>query len=297
MKNVITDLTGKINRASHIAWLAVKKRSPELALAGSLIFSAAAVGTAIWATNKVKDEGLVEEFNEAVDAVNSDPDATVAEKTRVWVVKGGKIISVYILPIGLWAASAACGVASHRIMKKRLDGITGAYLALQKAYDELIANHPELAKEKVEKQAEILKAMGEDDSFVDLTETDPRMFHFNRDTAFGAWQKNADYIRSTLTNVMKTAQMIYDGKGFIMLYEVLEMCGMHSQVTEESVAMGWLHDGKGNDVIDFGFMEYLYPLYDIDAELIVKDLILKFNCDWVLTDKNRDPASVFRKNR
>ena len=295
MNNVITNLTGKINKATHITWLAVKKRSPELALAGSLIFSAAAVGTAIWATNKVRDDGLVEEFNDAVDIVNADPNATIAEKTRVWVVKGGKIVSVYILPIGLWAASAACGVTSHKIMKKRLDGITGAYLALQKAYDELIANHPELTEEQVKKHAEELKNRVDDDFYVETDLKDPRMFHFNRDTAFGMWDKNADYIRSKLLNVMKTAQMVYDGKGFIMLNEVLEMCGMHSQITEESVAMGWLHDGKGNDTIDFGFMEYLYPMYDIDSELIVKDLILKFNCDWVITDKNRDPASVFRK--
>lgn len=295
MKNAIVKLTGKLNRMGHITLLKLRQNGPKFALAGNIIFSAAAVGAAVWATNKVRDEGLVEELHAALDEVDHDPEATVADKTRVWVNKGGKIVAVYILPFGLWAASATCGIAGHVTMEKRLDRTTAALVAYQKAYDELIAKNPELNAKKMAEHVNKQKEAGEDDLIMDDTEHDPRVFHFNRETAFGIWEKDANYIRTKLENIRKTAQMIYDGKGFIMLSEVLEMCGMHESVTEESLVLGWLHDGKGNDTIDFGFMECLYPLFDIDSELVVKDLLLRFNCDWVVTDKTRDPKHVFAR--
>ena len=295
MKNFLTGLTGKINLIGHITWLKLKQKSPEIALASSIILSAGAVGTAIWATNKVQKDGLVAELNDELDKVEADPNATIADKARVWVVKGGKIVAIYILPIGLWAASSVCSIASKEIVQKRLDRTTAALVAYKEAYDRLIAKNPELQKKMLDEHAEVVKNIGENDEFYDFTDKDPNVFHFNRNTAFGVWEKNPEFIRSKLEQIQKSAQMIYDAKGYIMQNEILEMLGMQSEETEESLVLGLLHDGKGNDKVDFGFMEYLYPMMEIDSELVVKDLILKFNCDWVVTDKNRDPSEVFRR--
>lgn len=295
MKNIITGLTGKLNLIGHITWLKLKQKSPEIALASSIILSAGAVGTAIWATNKVQKEGLVAELNDELDKVEADPNATIADKARVWVVKGGKIVAVYILPIGLWAASSVCSIASKEIVQKRLDRTTAALVAYKEAYDKLIAKNPELQKKILDDHVDELKKREDDEFYAETDLRDPNVFHFNRKTAFGVWEKNPEYIRSKLEQIQKSAQMIYDAKGYIMQNELLEMCGMQSEETEESLVLGLLHDGNGNDKVDFGFMEYLYPMMEIDSELVVKDLILKFNCDWVVTDKNRDPSEVFRR--
>ena len=291
MKELIKAATASVTKVKAIAWLKLRQKSPELALGGSIIFSAAAVGFAIWGTKKVQDEGLIEETQAMLETLDEDPDAGRRDYIQVWTMQGGKFAKLYLPSFACWSASVALGIAGHREMKKRLESVTTAYIALQKAYSDLVSKNPEIIQKNTADIANAYKN-GEykepDDMIESVDESDPRLYHFNRQTAFGMWENNAYYIRSKLERVQKNAQMIFDANGYIMLQEILEMLGMHSEIKDEKpLVMGWLKDGKGNKRIDFGLDQYLYPMMDIDEAIVVKDVLLRFNCDWCLFDKDR----------
>ena len=72
MKKLISNLSASVTRAMSIGMLKLKSKSPEIALGGSIIFSAAAIGFAIWGTNKVKDEGIIEETHEMLNVLDNE---------------------------------------------------------------------------------------------------------------------------------------------------------------------------------------------------------------------------------
>lgn len=295
MKNLISGMSMMMKRTVAIGKLALKKYSPDIALGGSIALSAAAVGFAIWGTKKVQDEGVIEETHAMLNVLDNDEESTRRDYIQVWTLQGGKIAKAYLPSFACWCASVALGVTSHREMKKRLESVTAAYIGLQRAYDHLVEQNPEIIQKST---AEIVNKAKEgvynepDEMIESVDEEDPRLFHFNRETAFGMWENNPYYIRTKIERVMKNAQMIFDAQGYIMLQEVLEMLGMHEEIKkkkdpEKLLAIGWLRDNKGTRRIDFGLEQYLYPLMDIDDSLVTKDVLLRFNCDWVMFDKDR----------
>ena len=119
MKQLISNLSTSVTRAMSIGMLKLKAKSPEIALGGSIIFSAAAIGFAIWGTNKIRDEGIIEETHEMLTVLDEDPETTKRDYIQVWTIQGGKIAKAYLPSFACWSASVACGVVSHRELKKR----------------------------------------------------------------------------------------------------------------------------------------------------------------------------------
>lgn len=295
MKQLISGMTVMMKRSFALGKLALRKYSPEIALSGSIILSGAAVVLAVYGTKKVQDEGLIEETHEMLNVLDEDEEATRRDYMQVWVMQGGKFIKAYLPSFACWSASVALSVTSHREMKKRLESVTAAYIGLQKAYNAILEKNLEIMQKSTAEIANRAKegAYQEPDNMIEsVDEEDPRLFHFNRDTAFGMWENNPNYIRSKLERVQKNAQMIFDAQGYIMAQEVLEMLGMANEIKkkkdpEKLLVMGWLRDNKGTRRIDLGLEQYLYPLMDVDDSLVTKDVLLRFNCDWVMFDKDR----------
>lgn len=297
---LISNLTQSVTRVASITMLKLRQSKPEIALGGSIIFSAAAVGFAIWGTKKIQDEGVIEETHEMLTVLDEDPESTKRDYIQVWTIQGGKIAKAYLPSFACWSASVACSIVTHRELKKRVQDAVALAMAYQKAYEELNNRHPEIIQKSTNQAANKLQSGDVDgeEMIEAVDERDPRLYHFNRQTAFGMWENNPYYIRDKLERTQKTAYTYFKAHGYIMLKDILEMLGMAEEIIDEvPLSLGWLDDGNGNNTIDFGLSEYLYPLMDIDDALVVKDVILRFNCDWWIYDKERPMSGALKSRR
>lgn len=121
-----------------------EKNSDKIALAGTIIFSVVAVGTAIWATTKAKKvmdahrEGM-DEIRQAVEVADEGEytDKDRQQDTVIQYVQTGvtllKLYAPTIIFTGLTIGSACYG---HKILTTRNAALAGSLAFLRKEYDD-----------------------------------------------------------------------------------------------------------------------------------------------------------------
>ena len=284
------------------AYMKLRKISPELALAGGIACGVAAVVVGCIASQKVK--GIIDETREELNGVEKDLEkdaitVSEAKKRSFYIYKNAAwmFAKIYAPTVGLTMASVGLILTSHGILNKRYVGLSAAYTTLDGAFKDyrrrvakLIGKDAErvlVNGGSVEKDIKVIDEEGNvqtqkgSNVVIQQHNNSPYEFDFNRFTAPGVWEPNADYIEMRLRNTQNYFNELLNARGHVFLNEVLDELNM--QRTPAGAVCGWVK-GCGDDYIDFGFWDNFKRDYDQDSDLCVKNVHLNFNCDGSIWD-------------
>lgn len=302
-----TEFVEKMSRSFHKVGFKFKKHSPEILVATGVIGIVTSAVMACKATTKVND--IVEETKETVDKIHdavenhrytSDGEEyteEVAKKdlTIVYTQTGLKFVKLYGPAVALGAASIACILGSHHIMRKRNVALAASLANVATSF----SNYRNRVIDKFGKDLDRelrfgIKAKQVEEKVIDengnettVTKTveviDPNRAHSLYSVVWcegnTGWTRNAEINKVFLIQQQNYANDKLRLNGILTLNEVYDMIG--APRTAYGQIAGWVYteDGSiGDNFVDFG-------IFDIHNEgacdfvnLREKSIVLDFNC-------------------
>lgn len=297
-----TELMAGMARKMHKLGFKVKQRSPEILVIGGAIGVVASAVMACKATLKVNE--VLDEAKTQIDTVHevaNDPNMsekyTEEDKKKdlsiVYVQTGVKLVKLYGPSVVLGAASLACILTSHKILRKRNMALAAAYATVDRSFKEYRGRVVERFGEELDRELKYNikakqveeKVVNEDGTETVVTKTvnavDPTQYseyaRFFDDGCIG-WEKNPEYNLMFVRQVQNWANERLKSRGYLFLNEVYEMFGF--PMTEAGQVVGWVYDKEiGDGFVDFG----VYDLYNEKARDFVNGrervILLDFNVD------------------
>ena len=218
--------------------------------------------------------------------------------TIVYAQTGIKYVKLYGPSVALCAASLACIIKSHDIMRKRNMALAAAYTAVDKAYKEYRGRIVErLGKEFDYEVLHNVKAQQVEEVVVDektgkekvVTETvqvmDPNArspYSIIWDCGNIGWTKDPEKNKFFLMQQMNFANDKLKAQGHLFLNEVYDMLG--AKRTKAGAVVGWIYDDSGDGYVDFG----LFNTEDPGAIRFIngheRSVILDFNVQGPIYD-------------
>jgi Family of unknown function (DUF6353) len=201
-----------------------------------------------------------------------------------WHKSALEIGRLYAPAVVLGSLSVGALTGSHVTLSHRNAGVTAAYAAVSKAYDE----YRDRVKTAIgpEKERDIYHAVSVQTIVDDngkkhqLTVADPnRWSPYARffDAASPRWVKNAEINRVFLQAQQNYANDLLRSRGHVFLNEVYDMLGLdHSQA---GAVVGWVIGHGGDNYIDFGMFEASNADFLAGWE---RNILLDFNVDGVI---------------
>ena len=297
-----TELMAGMARKMHKLGFKVKQRSPEILVIGGAIGVVASAVMACKATLKVNE--VLDEAKTQIDTVHevaNDPNMsekyTEEDKKKdlsiVYIQTGVKLVKLYGPSVVLGAASLACILTSHKILRKRNMALAAAYATVDRSFKEYRGRVVERFGEELDRELKYNikakqveeKVVNEDGTETVVTKTvnavDPTQYseyaRFFDDGCIG-WEKNPEYNLMFVRQVQNWANERLKSRGYLFLNEVYEMFGF--PMTEAGQVVGWVYDKEiGDGFVDFG----VYDLYNEKARDFVNGrervILLDFNVD------------------
>ena len=297
-----TELMAGMARKMHKLGFKVKQRSPEILVIGGAIGVVASAVMACKATlkvNEVLDEAKtqIDTVHEVADDPNMSEKYTEEDKKKdlsiVYIQTGVKLVKLYGPSVVLGAASLACILTSHKILRKRNMALAAAYATVDRSFKEYRGRVVERFGEELDRELKYNikakqveeKVVNEDGTETVVTKTvnavDPTQYseyaRFFDDGCIG-WEKNPEYNLMFVRQVQNWANERLKSRGYLFLNEVYEMFGF--PMTEAGQVVGWVYDKEiGDGFVDFG----VYDLYNEKARDFVNGrervILLDFNVD------------------
>lgn len=253
------------------------------------------------------DEGEEVEFTE---------DDYKKELTHAYASYAWDITKLYGPVVLGTAATAACYIGGHKILAKRLAGMTAAYEVIDSAYKRYRANVVKISGEEADKRyflgldgsdkikyfdTELDEKTGETKQVgkaktksIDVVEdvkswvqASPYAVEFQK---CGCFTKDYNYNVQHLEGLQNIANLKYDYKGYLTLYEVYEMFGVLDSISPEVEKMshnvGWVK-GYGDSEVHFNIVMVPAKCYVKDGETknLVEIGLIDFNCVGTIWDK------------
>lgn len=284
--------------------LVTQKHSPTILFAAGIVGVGATVVTACRATLKVEDV-LMEIQKDLVDvsdlAARKPEKYTQKDEQRVkayiYLRGSAKLAKLYGPSVVLGVTSIACLSGSHNILTKRNAGLTAAYAATEKAFQEYrdrvtaelgedkdrefrygSETHEVLVEDKNgPKKKTVKKASG--------TSQYARLF----DSSNQNWEPTAEYNLLFLRARQNYANDQLRAKGHLFLNDVYDLLGMER--TSAGAVTGWLYDPrdkdyKGDGYVSFGVFKDENSDRVHDFLVGLEDaILLDFNVDGSIWDK------------
>lgn len=285
------NLGGKMARAS----LYVKNMSPELCLAGSILFGAACVVTSCMAT--LKSEPVVKEakakeldirripsdgVKEANEKLMAMRELTKEKREELQAVRRKAALTVirhFALPAALGAVSVALNIADNRILRRNLTAATVAYAGLLESYNEyrkrVIADvgrekdqeylHGIKKQKNVEIDPDTGEVLGETE---DYAAVDKGVSQYARYFDEGEWdQTNKRWIHQNLAwkddnfinqKTLRSAEREANQK--LVIDGFLFLNDVYRMLglplSIDGQIVGWVYDGEGGDhAVSFGVFD------------------------------------------
>jgi hypothetical protein len=267
--------------------LLVQKHSPRILFVAGIAGAVTSTVLACRATLKVSD--VIEETSTTIDGIKNDlrqTDSYYSDMAWVYGKSALDITRLYAPALVLGSLSIGALTGSHVTLSHRNAGITAAYAAVSKAYDEY-RDRVKVAI-GVDKERDIYHAVSVQNIVDDngkkhqLTVADPsRWSPYARffDAASPRWVKNAEINRIFLQAQQNYANDLLRSRHHVFLNEVYEMLGLdHSQAGQ---VVGWVMGHGGDNYIDFGMFEASNADFLAGWE---KNILLDFNVDGVILD-------------
>ena len=288
MKYIPNSITRPIGR--HI--LVAQKNSPQVMFIGGIIGVTASTVMACRATLKLSEE--LEKMKSEVDSVKAlgDPEINYPPDsgkmvTRVYLKNAAKVARLYAPAAIVGVGSIGLLTGSHVTLKRRNAGLTAAYAAVAKAYDE----YRERIKEEVGEEKEIdlyhgatvEKVKGPDGKMIEVRSTDPnKLSVYSRffDDSSRNWEKNPEMNKMFVQVQQTYANDLLRARGHIFLNEVYDMLGLER--SQAGQVVGWVIGDEGDNYVDFGIHNARNSNFVNGIERVA---LLDFNADGVIYDK------------
>lgn len=270
--------------------LILKKNSPNIMFAAGVTGVVTSTVMACRATLKLADD--LPKMKHDLEVVKETEEVKTVEEYRkdvatVYGVNAAKVIQLYGPAVVVGTVSIAALTGSHVVLNRRNAGLTAAYAAVSKAYDEYrdrvkkeVGDDRELDiyhAARVEK-VDLPDSKGKKVNIVDPNRYSPYARFFDEQST--SWQKNAEYNRVFIDCQQNYTNDLLHARGHVFLNEVYDLLGLPRSKAGQVV--GWVISEDGDNFIDFG-------LYEAGSEAFINGyeprILLDFNVDGVIYDK------------
>lgn len=277
--------------------LIAQKNSPRFLFVGGVVGTVASTVLACRATLKLSD--TLEEVEESVSEIKIHHDNPAFQypdnhyrKDLVYIyAKGGaKVVRLYAPAIIIGVASVGALTTSHVALTRRNAGLTAAYAAVQKGFDEYRDRvKAELGEEKeldIYRGIVPMEIKGDDGKKMIVAGYDPNKLSIYAkifDESNRHWEKNAEYNRLFIQAKQNYMNNLLLSRGHVFLNEVYDELGFEH--TQAGSVVGWVYDkngGASDNYIDFGMFEAGNSLMVNGYE---RSIVLDFNVDGSIWDR------------
>jgi len=208
-----------------------------------------------------------------------------------YVQTGVGFLKLYGPALSLAATSIFCIVSSHGIMRKRVNGLTAAYVSLAEAFNQ----YRRRVREELGEENEYMIRHGlKSETVTELTENpdgsakkvkkkkligDPNGIsgyarYFDKNST--EWTPSAEYNLTYIKHQQASINDFLKAKGHVFLNEVYDMLGIPR--TQAGAVVGWVMGDDGDNYIDFGIF---------DGDKVKREFVNGYD-DSILLDFNVD---------
>lgn len=296
--NSLATVQTKAVRAINRGALVVKKHSPEILLGLGLTGIVVAAVMAAKAT--LKAPAIVEGVKENLKTID-EGDAAPEEKQQAvgltYVYAGLDFAKLYGPSVGIGVLSIASILSSHGIMKRREVGLIAGYNLLAEGFaayrkrvvEELGPDVDRNYRLGIYESSTNEKVTNEDGTVTKqkakvMTVKDKTTSGFAKffDEYSTQWQKSAETNLYFLRLQQNHANDMLRARGHVFLNEVYDMLGLPR--TKEGSIYGWVMNGDGSTVIDFGIYNIENPAGRAFVNGYEKAILLDFNVTGIIWD-------------
>ena len=293
---------------------AMKRNAPTILLWVGIGTGAACVGKACYDTAKktvpllTKAKNDISEVKASVSGGESVTEETLAEAKKkqmdICLRTAGKLALIYMPSAAIGMVSVASLITSHNIAHKRILGLSAAYATLNSQFrnycigvyekygaeaDADIANGIEteiVEKEVTDENGEVHKVT-EKKKVTTLEPEAMNLYTRFFDRGNQDWDDDPDIRRLFLEAKERTANMMLENRGYLLLNDVYKLLGFPP--TRAGYVVGWLRDDNENPnhhgYVNFGWKDisnnYSRALLNGYEECV----ILNFNVEGPILDK------------
>lgn len=286
----------------------LQKKSPEILVISGIAGVVVSAVMACKATTKAGE--ILETTNRMLDEIHeadkngvtkAGKEYTSEDKKKdlaiVYIQTGVKYAKLYGPAVLTGAASIACILSSHKMLKKRNVALAAAYTTLDNSFKDYRGRVVERFGEQAEKELRYnVKAQEVETTTVDeegnkktVKETknvasagwDPSNHSpYSRffDESHPAWMKDPEQSRFYLKALQCQANDQLRARGHLFLNEVYEM--LRFPLTDYGQVVGWIYDTKnpkGDNFVDFGIFDVYCEKGDEFGGDYLEGFILDFN--------------------
>jgi hypothetical protein len=295
-KSLSNVLTSKVGRQI----LHLQKHSPTILFAAGVVGVVGTVVLASRATLKLEeiviDHEVMAGKAEIVRDSQEYPEYTEAAYKKdlvlLYMKTSAKVLKLYAPAIVIGAASIAALSGAHLVLNRRNVGLTAAYAALEKGYQEyrkrVVDQYGDDKDRELRYGLQDKEIVEEDEhgavvtTVKALSSGEQSIYARFFDELSPSWERNMDYNRLFVQCQQNYANDLFRARGHVFLNEVYAMLGIpHSK---EGAVVGWVK-GHGDDFIDFGVFrnnEYRGMEF-VNGE--APGILLDFNVAGVIYDK------------
>lgn len=285
MKFIPSVISSKVARQVLVA----QKHSPQILFVAGI--AGAVTSTVIACKATLKLESVVDDIEYEVNDVKKHRDeySTDYYKDLTYVYAKGayRVGRLYAPAVVLGTASIGALTGSHVTLTRRNAGLTAAYAATQKAFDEYRERvQAELGEDKelsIRHAVTMESVVDENGKKTKVAHADPNkwsMYARFFDEASPSWQKNAELNRIFVQAQQNYCNHLLHARGHVFLNEVYDMLGIPRSKAGQMV--GWVLAQGGDNFIDFGMYEAANSEFINGGE---RNILLDFNVDGVIYDK------------
>lgn len=296
--NSLATMQSNIVRSINRGALVVKKHSPEILLGLGLTGVVVAAVMAAKATLKAPAivEGVKENLK-TIDAGDAAPEEKQQAVGLTYVYAGLDFAKLYGPSVGIGVLSIASILSSHGIMKRREVGLIAGYNLLAEGFaayrkrvvEELGPDVDRNYRLGIYESSTNEKVTNEDGTVTKqkakvMTVKDKTTSGFAKffDEYSTQWQKSAETNLYFLRLQQNHANDMLRARGHVFLNEVYDMLGLPR--TKEGSIYGWVMNGDGTTVIDFGIYNIENPAGRAFVNGYEKAILLDFNVTGIIWD-------------
>lgn len=297
--NSLANVQSKIVRTINRSALVVKKHSPEILL--GLGVTGVVVAAVMAAKATLKAPAIVEGVKENLKVIEDGEGAPEDKQQAVgltYVYAGLDFAKLYGPSVGIGVLSIASILSSHGIMKRREVGLIAGYNLLAEGFaayrkrvvEELgpdvdrnyrLGIYESSTNEKViEEDGTVSKKKTKVMTIKDKTTSGFAKFFDEYSTQ---WQKSAETNLYFLRLQQNHANDMLRARGHVFLNEVYDMLGLPR--TKEGSIYGWVMNGDGTTVVDFGIYNIENPAGRAFVNGYEKAILLDFNVTGIIWDR------------
>lgn len=306
-------LPNKVSRSLHKVGFTLRKHSPEILIGVGTVGVVASAVMACKATTKIntilenknRETEYIHECMEKGYVVTEDnkysQEDGKKDLTIVYTQTGLKFVKLYGPSVLLGAASLACILTSHKILRTRNIALAAAYATVDSSFKDYRKRVVERFGEELDRElkynikAKEVETVVTDENgetkVVKETISVPEISKFSEyarcydETCIG-WDRDAELNKSFLMMQQSFANQKLQAKGYLFLNDVYEMLGFPA--TRAGQAVGWVYDEKhpvGDNYVDFGIWDITKEANRNFVNGREKSIWLDFNVDGPIWDR------------